>query len=66
MKKMDYLEWMQCIVFGLMVLAFFATFIGQTVLALANQRWGTAVVMAVIVISGAGVIRSAVEEMKKD
>lgn len=66
MKKMDIIDIMQCVVFGFCVIAFMVTFICHTVLALASHRWGVAVVMGLITISSVAVIRSAIEEIKKD
>lgn len=66
MRMMKFLEAMQSVVFAIAVVAFMVTFIAHTVMALASHRWGVAVVMGLLTVSSVAVIRSAIEEMKKD
>lgn len=66
MNAMKIVSVMQSIVFGIIVVAFVVTFVSHTVMALASHRWGVAVVMGLITVSSVAVIRSAIEEMKKD
>lgn len=56
----------QWVVFGAAASSFVLGFVLHTVLAAANHRWGVAAAMALITLFSLAVIRSAVEEMRRD